>query len=121
VFNERFAKELVATEQTRHLAAMCLVSLAAGLVMTPAAIHRYHSAHRVTESFIGVSTALLIATMPILAVGLSIDIYLITRMILGEGAGIPVAGALLAVMLFLWTLFPRFHALHRRIAAIVDK
>ncbi len=52
VFNDRFA-QLPPGHQAAHLAAMALVALSAGLVMTPAAYHRavrpYAASNRVVE------------------------------------------------------------------------
>jgi hypothetical protein len=117
VFNNRFADDLTGAEQALHLAAILLVGVAAGLLMTPAAIHRLRGARSVTASFIGVSSALVLAAMPLLAAGLCLDVYLIARLVLDEGPAWPVAAALFALMLFLWTVFPRMGNVHRRIAA----
>jgi hypothetical protein len=113
VFNERFATELLATEQRLHLLALCLVAAAAAMIMTPAAYHRTHGSRESTSSFIRMSNRLLLASMVPLAVGLSLDIYLIARIVMGAtpAAGW-VAGGAGALMAFLWFLFPRLPALN---------
>lgn len=115
VFNQRFT-DLATAQQLAHLAALFLVGVAAGLVMTPAAIHRMHGARHITSSFIDLSSLLVVAAMPLLALGLCIDVYVIAHLVIEGAAPIAIAFALGAIMLFLWTIFPRLEGLQRRIA-----
>src|SRR4051794_41034516 len=85
VFNESFEKKLSRGEQELHLAAIILVVLAVALVMAPAAVHRWTQQRAVSERFIWISSQLLFAGMLPLAVALTLDIYLIGRIILGTG------------------------------------
>src|SRR4029079_2877277 len=62
VFNQRFDK-IPFSDQVLHLVAVALVALSAGLVMTPAAFHREVEPHDVSERFLRISTALLLASM----------------------------------------------------------
>src|SRR2546423_6789177 len=96
VFNEGFEKKLSEGEQQLHLAAIVLVVVAVALVMAPAAVHRWTQQRAVSERFIWISSQLLFASMPALAVALSLDIYLISRVILGTGGW---SGALAALLL----------------------
>ena len=107
VFNEGFQKSLSAGEQRLHLLAIVLVVVAVALVMAPAAIHRWTQQRFVTERFLWISSRLLFAGMLPLAVALSLDIYLIGRVILGSGgASAALAASLLAVVLVLWIALP---------------
>jgi hypothetical protein len=107
VFNEGFEKKLSGGEQLLHLAAIVLVVVAVALVMAPAAIHRWTQQREVSERFIWISSRLLFASMPALAVALSLDIYLIGRVILGAGGpSAAIAAILLAVLLVLWIALP---------------
>lgn len=107
VFNEGFEKKLSGGEQRLHLAAIVLVAVAVALVMAPAAIHRWTQQRAVSERFIWISSQLLFAGMLPLAVALSLDIYLIGRMILGaSGPSAALAAILLAVLLALWIALP---------------
>lgn len=117
VFNERFAKELEASDQHLHVLAMSFVALAVGLVMTPAAFHRTHGAQEITDTFVHVSSVLLLASMIPLALGLSIDFHLIAKLVFGgEGASRCFGGALFALLFTLWFIFPRLHGVHAAIA-----
>jgi hypothetical protein len=107
VFQQAFAEKLAPAEQRLHLAAIALVAAAVALVMTPAAYHRAAGAREVTESFIRISTRLLIASMVPLALGLSLEFYLIARVLLG-GAAAPLAIALLVFVAGLWFVLPRW-------------
>jgi hypothetical protein len=81
--------------------------VAIALVMAPAALHRQSQPEQVTRRFIRLSSALLLAGMFPLALGLSLDVYLITALITGaHGAGALVAAGLLIVFGLLWLLLP---------------
>jgi hypothetical protein len=107
VFNEGFEKKLSGGEQLTHLVAILLVTTAIALVMAPAALHRQSQPQAVSQRFIELSSRLLLAGMFPLAVGLALDAYLITRIIVGkDAAGVIVAIALLAVFALLWLWIP---------------
>jgi uncharacterized protein DUF6328 len=113
-FNERFSAELTRGEQALHLVALCLVAVAAALIMAPAAYHRTRGARETTDTFVRLSTRLLLASMVPLGIGLSLDVLLIARLTLGAPpAAAFVAGALLAVMAFFWFVFPHLPDLRR--------
>jgi len=76
-----------------RLFAITLVALAVAFVMSPAAYHRHTGPREVTESFVRVSTRLLLLGMWPLAIGICLDFYLVSRVILNAGAarGLPPA------------------------------
>src|SRR5262245_57233767 len=103
VFNDGFGEKLAAGEQQLHFLALFLVALSAGLVMAPAAIHRQTQQREVSERFLWVSSWLLLWSMLPLAVGLSVDVYLIGLIVFGGGAASAVfAGALFLILVVLW-------------------
>ena len=111
VFNQGFGEKLSHAEQTVHLAALLLVALAAALVMTPAAIHRKTQAREVSARFVWVSSTLVLASMFPLALGLSLDVYLISRIVLDSAAAaVAIAAALLAFYFVFWSALPRREA-----------
>jgi hypothetical protein len=111
VFNEGFGEKLSATQQGVHFAALLLVALAAALIMTPAAIHRRAEQREVSERFIWLSSRLLHGSMFPLAVGLCLDIYLISGVIIDSpGIDALIAGVILAVYFALWIALPRWEA-----------
>jgi hypothetical protein len=108
VFSDSFGTRLSPGQQQLHFLALVLVALSAALVMTPAAIHRQTQLRTISERFVWLSSWLLLFGMLPLAVGLSVDVYLIGCVALGSThAGIAVAAALLAVLLALWLVLPR--------------
>ena len=122
VFNERFAKELDGSDQRLHVLGMSFVALAVGLVMTPAAFHRIHGTREITDTFLHVSSFLLLASMIPLALGLSIDFHLISKLVFGgEGVSKYFGAALFAMLFTLWFIFPRLHRLHAAIATTREK
>ena len=118
VFNTRFAEDLDRFDQRLHLAAIALVALAVALVMTPAALHRRHGSREVTDTFIHVSSLLLLASMVPLAAGLALDFHLIAKLILEDERLAMICGAtLFAVLIAFWFGFPRAERLHDALAS----
>ena len=107
VFNDEFQERLSHAEQLVHLAAIVLVTAAIALVMAPAALHRRAETLAVSRRFIDLSSKMLLAGMFPLALGIALDVYLITGMIVGgQGAALGLAAALLALFAALWLWLP---------------
>jgi hypothetical protein len=114
VFNSGFKVELTPVEQRLHLAAIVLVVLATAILMTPAAYHRQTGPRQLTSYFITLATRLLLLGMAPLALGISIDVFLIARIILGTGMVASLLSALLLVAIAaLWFVLPRAPAMQR--------
>jgi hypothetical protein len=108
VFSQGFDEKLSSGEQQLHFLALYLVALAAALVMAPAAIHRQTQQRSVSERFIWLSSLLVLASMYPLALGMSLDVYLIARVVFGTpGIGLALSAVLLALLMLLWTVLPR--------------
>jgi len=108
VFNQGFDQKLSSGEQQVHFFALVLVALSAALVMAPAAIHRQTQLRSVSERFLWLSSLLLRASMYPLALGLTLDVYLIARVVFGAPAiALVFAAGLLAVLMALWVVLPR--------------
>lgn len=111
VFSDGFERRLDATEQSLHLAAIVLVTIAIAIVMTPAAYHRQVEPRSATVSFLVLASRLVSGAMLPLAAGLSIDVSLIARVITGA----PTLAAVIGVVVFLlfvvlWFAFPQWRA-----------
>ena len=114
VFSPGFDEKLGPAEQRLHLAAIALIAVAIALVMAPAAYHRQTGPEEVTETFIRISTRLVLWSMLPLAIGICLDFYLIARTILEGGVLVPILAALLlAVFLVLWFVLPRVRSIER--------
>ena len=111
VFSPGFAEKLSPTEQRLHLAAIGLVTLAVALIMTPAAYHRQTGPRQVSETFVRLSTRLVLSSMLPLAMGICIDFYLISRVIVGGITAPILATALFTVFMALWFALPRVEAM----------
>jgi len=115
VFNDGFDHKLAPGERQVHFLALFLVALAAALVMAPAAIHRQSQQREVSERFIWLSSVLLRTSMFPLALGLTLDVYLIARMVFGTVLlGLVFAAILFAALGVLWWLLPRREAKENR-------
>ncbi len=109
VFNSTFRERLTSTEQTIHLVAIGLVAMSVALVMAPAAYHRQTNPEEATESFIELATYLLLGSMVPLMVGITLDFYLIARLILENNSlSLLLSLALLIWFVTFWFLLPRF-------------
>src|SRR4051812_38445673 len=71
VFNSAFADKLSPLEQRLHLFAIALVAMAVAIIMTPAALHRQKGPYQVTDTFVRVSSRLLLWSMVPLALSIS--------------------------------------------------
>jgi len=109
VFSQGFGASLSGFEQRLHLLAILLVVVAIAIIMTPAALHRANP-REVGADFILLTTRLLPASMFLLALSISIDFYLVGRVILGGIIAVP-AAALFMLFVTLWFVLPRSQAL----------
>jgi hypothetical protein len=115
VFSAGFAEKLSRSEQMLHLGAIALTALAVALIMTPAALHRSMGSRTVSDLFVRVSSRLLFASMFPLALSISVEFYLIARVIVGGSVVVLFAIALLSIFVAFWFIFPEARGLHRRI------
>jgi hypothetical protein len=112
VFQQKFGEELGKPYQYLHLAALVLVAISAALIMTPAAYHRIQGARHVSERFLRVSSKLLLLALTPLAIGLSLDVFLLGKLVAGRDAiAAFLAAAVFGFMVFMWYVFP--HAADR--------
>jgi hypothetical protein len=106
MFSERFDRILTHAQQVLHLLAMALVAIAIALIMTPAAYHRQAEPQQASDHFVRLSSRLLLASMPPLAVAICLEFYLVAQIVLDEAAAC-IAGAMLMVFVLLWRVLPR--------------
>ena len=114
VFNARFS-ELDTGDRVVHLSALMLIALAIALIMTPAAYHRISEQGRTSVYFTKLASTLIAAAMLPLLIGLSLDIYVVTRIAMDSRdvwPGALVASAAFAVFVSLWIAFPYWHRSH---------
>ena len=116
VFSDGFERRLTPAEQKLHLGATMLVTIAIALMMTPAAYHRQVDRRRATAAFLALASRLVSGAMLPLAAGLSLDIHLIARVVVGDRAiAIAIGSVVFAMFIALWFVFPQWRAArHRR-------
>ena len=117
-FNTRF-HDLDGVDRVIHLSALILIALAIALIMTPAAYHRIGEPGRTSLFFTGLASTFVAAAMLPLLLGISLDIYVVTRMVLPESdpwIGAALAFGALVVFASLWFAFPYWRRMnpHRR-------
>jgi hypothetical protein len=84
--------------------------------MAPAAYHRQTNPEEATDSFIKLATYLLLASMLPLMVGISLDFYLIARLILENNIfSLVLSLALLIWFVTFWFLLPRLAGLRKTV------
>ena len=108
VFSSGFASELTAGERRLHLAAILCVVAAVALVMAPATLHRHREPESISRAFLTLSSRLLMWSMAPLAIGTTLDVYLVARVI-AQSVVIAAACAAAAsgTFLSLWVVLPR--------------
>lgn len=107
VFNQKFG-EMPQAHQTLHLLAIVFVTISIALVMTPAAYHRQAHQFSITRKFVQISSMLLLLSMLLLSIGICLDVYVVSVLIIGSswvGAALALAAALLFALL--WFVFPQ--------------
>jgi hypothetical protein len=106
VFNEPFYK-LPALAQNTHLAALLLVTIAIALIMAPPIFHRIADQGRLSPRFIAVASRFIAWAMGPLAVGITLEVGLVTWVISGSPVIVGVVGACAALLFAaLWLLYP---------------
>lgn len=112
VFNTAFAEKLSPLEQRLHLLAIVLIGVAIVVIMTPAAYHRQAGPQDITQRFIDLSTRLLLFSMIPLALSISMEVYLISRLILQDVLiSFLITLVLLIIFMILWFVLPHSEAL----------
>jgi Family of unknown function (DUF6328) len=103
---ERF-KELTEDEQLIHFSATVLVTIAIALIMTPAAYHRMAEQTTISKFFVWLASWLIAAAMVPLMVGLTLEVYLLGLLVIGDPkTSLAVSTALFGVFSLLWFVFP---------------
>jgi len=101
--------------QLVHFAALACVTLATILLIAPAAFHRVVAQGEDREDVDRVGSALMLAALPPLALGVCGDFYIVARKVGGDGAfAIAAALVALAVFLGLWLVYPVLARTRRR-------
>src|SRR3954453_3880061 len=113
-FNNRFETALSLQEQSLHLASLVLITLAIVLIMARAAYHRQAERGRVSRYFTDLASNLLTWAMAPLLLGIVLDIYLVSQIILkNRAASIAIAATLFMILVTVWFIFPRMKAKER--------
>jgi Family of unknown function (DUF6328) len=106
VFNNGF-NDLKPQEQVLHLSALLLVAVAIALIMTPASFHRIAEKGIVSRRFVELGSRLLALAMLPLMFGLSIELFIVARLVLNNvSMSAVIAAALLLLFSMLWFVFP---------------
>jgi hypothetical protein len=117
VFSTTFTEKLNVFEQRLHLTAILLVVLATMIILTQAMFHRQTSEKEVADEFIRIASRLLLLSMFPIVSSISIEVYLISRVILNNIFwALFFTVLLLSLFLLLWIGLPRIEALRRLLA-----
>jgi hypothetical protein len=108
VFNQRF-EELSKFDQGCHFAALLCSAFSILCVLTPAAYHRQAEPTSISSFFCRVGTFFLTLSMLPLALGTSLDLYVISRLVF-ENPILSMATGFISFIFFIsaWFLFPFF-------------
>lgn len=107
VFNGRFWEALTYGQRIIHLFAITLIAIAVALVMAPAAYHRLVLRDAVSHFFIAFASRCLLMSMFPLLLGIVLDMYLISGLILNSTIlALLIAVFLAALYIGLWFVLP---------------
>lgn len=108
VFNAGFDEKLAATDRVVHLAAIVMVAIAIILIMTPAAYHRQTAPMKVESAFIVLTSRAVLWAMFALMLALTLDFFLVAKVILGEMAwASSMVTVLFGCITLFWFVLPR--------------
>lgn len=117
VFNSGFKGSLTSLEQKIHLAALFLVAIATLLVLMPAAYHRQAEPRQISPYFAQLASVLITWGLVPLMLGMSLDFYLICRMILDNVVwSALISGILMVCFTWGWFLFPLLKRRQRNVS-----
>jgi hypothetical protein len=108
VFNQRFT-DLTLNCLYLHFAALLCTTLSVVLVLTPAAFHRQAEPDKISSWFCRIGSLFLTLSLFPLAIGNSLDLYVIGRLVM-KSEIIPLFIGIIALALFLifWFVYPQF-------------
>lgn len=107
VFNDRFA-ELDATTRYVHLIATFFSCISVALIMAPAAYHRQVEPEAASHAFIQYASKLICAGLLPLILSMTLDSYVITKVVTGDSVVSWLASIAPAVLpLWLWYYIPQ--------------
>ncbi len=92
-----------------HLASTVLTTVAIALVLAPAAYHRQAYPRSISESLLRISSRLLVASMWPLAVGICLELYLVSFAVVEDARVSAIAAVLFLVFVTFWVVLPNAH------------
>jgi hypothetical protein len=106
VFNDRFFS-IPSGDRLVHLAAILFIVASVGLLMGPAAYHRLASPDELPPELCKIGTRLVCLGMATLMISISLEIYLVTKLILDNPLAGIISGATTFIFLsIIWYVFP---------------
>ena len=109
VFQTSFKTILSQADQCIHLAALLFVTVSALLVLAPAAYHR-ESEHQLSPHLISLSSRFIAIAMLPLALGICLDVYIVTKVITeSEFVSLLITALIFSMYVWLWFIFPNLH------------
>ena len=114
VFNTGFSQKLTHDEQMLHVWAMFATLVALLLLLAPAAYHRQAESGWVSQGLVNLSSRLITGAMPLFALGMTIDFYLLVRAVSQDTMlALAMSLAIFAITVVLWYGVPRVEPLAR--------
>ena len=106
-FSQGFAKA-TPTDRIVYFATVLLTVAATGALTMPAAYHRIRFRQGDKEKMLQISNVFAIVGLVLLTLAMASVVFLITSVLYGTGAAVPVALVVLAVLGFSWFAVPLF-------------
>jgi len=108
-FTQRFRQVTGATE-VMYVVSLVSAAAASAFLIAPSAHHRLRWRARDKDRLLRTSNRQAIIGMVLLAVGIASAVYVVVSFLYGDAYGIPVAGAIAALIAALWYALPLLRA-----------
>lgn len=107
VFQPTFGHDIDAVDRALHVASMGAVALAVICLMLPAAYQRLAEPGVLTERFVAIGSIVIAVGLGALAIGLALEVYIVTHLALHALVPSIAMGAVVAVLgLLAWFVLP---------------
>ncbi len=114
VLQPPFFDKLTHAEQIVHILALGLVAISGAIVMAPAAYHRQAAPREASDGFIQFASWLLLIAMIPLMLGITLDFYLVAKIVLVSRAlSALLAIIIAAIFIFSWYVMPHMAVFQR--------
>jgi len=111
VFNNAFFEKISTSERLMHFIAICMTSISAMLIMTPASYHRQSETGFISSNFVFMSSRFIRYSMIALSLSISLEVDIIAHHVLRtDNIHHMIAFILFMTYMSMWFVFPKIRS-----------